>query len=353
VSPNNEKIALSTPNILDVTVRDGSYLINHQFTPKMVEIIARDLHEAGIKFAEISHGCGIGSRLMGLPAQVDDEDLMEAAKIAAPDLKISAFISVSDISIAVLPGLVDFFDIGRVGVNINEIKSAEKIIKKLKKFNKTVSVQLVRTHARPPDFAAKTAKLAQELGADIVYVVDTFGSLLPQDVQEYVSAIIANTQVLVGFHGHNHIGMAIPNTMAAWEAGASWLDASLMGVGRDAGNANLEILATLIELAGSDLGINIYRLCETTKTAIHNIFGRPPYSKFVDLICSENEIDYSPSNILELSSQYLHLPLENFILQLKAKLGEQVSVSEGHFKAVFKDFGQDFDSFIIHLSEQK
>jgi 4-hydroxy 2-oxovalerate aldolase len=345
-------MALPTPNILDVTVRDGSYLINHQFTPKLIEKIALGLFEAGVQYAEISHGCGIGSKLMGLPAQVDDEELMEAAKKVAPGLKISAFISVSDISIAVLPGLVDYFDIGRVGVNIHEVSSAEKIIKKLKKFNKTVSLQLVRTHFRPPEFAAKAAKIASELGADIIYVVDSFGSLLPKDVRQYISAVKASTPALVGFHGHNHCGMAIPNTIAAWEEGATWLDASLMGVGRDAGNTNLEALAALLEMRGVDLGLNIHKLCDTTRDIIQSIFGRPPYSKFVDLICSENEIDYSPSSFLELTSQYLHVPLENFILQLKAKMGDQVGISQEHFKVVFRDFGQNFDTFLSHFDTQ-
>jgi 4-hydroxy-2-oxovalerate aldolase len=341
---------LSSPNLLDVTVRDGGYLINHQYTPEIVAKIARGLFEAGIEYAEISHGCGIGGKMMGLPGRVDDEELMEAAKKAAPELKLSAFISQNEYSLPLIPALIDFFEMGRVGVNVDEVASTEKIINKLKKYNKTVSLQLVRTHARPPDFAAEAAKRAEGMGVDIVYVVDTFGSFTPEEVRKYISAIQSEVKILVGFHGHNHIKMAIPNTLTAWESGATWLDGSLFGVGRDAGNTVLEILVQMVQSKGFKKEINLRKLCQTTEDIVLSTFQFPTYSDLADLLSSQYKIDYSHKRLLTLIANYLHLPLEEFINRIKNKMGKAVQVTDKHIKAVVKESGHDFDQLVASLN---
>ncbi len=334
------------PKILDVTIRDGGYLIDHQYSPEHVARITKGLEEAGVEFAEVSHGCGIGSKAMGHPAQVDDEELLGAAKTAAPQLKFSIIIGNTDLSLALLPGLVDYFDIGRIGVNVDAVKGIDKLVKKIKKFNKTVSLQLMRTHGRPPEFVAKTAKMAEDLGVDIIYIVDTYGSLRPEDTKNYVEAVKAATKAQIGFHGHNHIGMAMSNTFAAWKAGATWLDASLMGVGRDAGNTNLEILTALFEMEGVPLGFNLKKLSEVTQQEILPLFKHPPFSRYVDLVCSAERLDFSPSGFLETCAQYLGLSLENFLMQLKNKMGDHVMASDPHLNAVFLDHGKNFETFL-------
>ena len=333
----------SPPKILDVTVRDGSFLINHQFSPENVAKIAKALSHAGIQYAEISHGCGIGSKSLGLPALVDDDELLQAAKEAAPDLKFSVFISPMDLALPIIPALVPFFEIGRVGVNVTEVSKAEKTLNKLKKYEKKVSMQLVRSHARPPEFFQKSAIQAEEMGADIIYVVDTFGSMLPADARTYVEAAKSVTKAEIGFHGHNNIGMAIPNTLAAWEAGATWLDASLMGVGKGAGNAVLEVLTQ--HLQDQDLlgEVSLDALCEGTQEAVLPLFQSAPYSKNIDLLFSLERVDFISPQLLELFSTMLHIPLEDLITNLHAKMGEHIELTQEHIKAVFADHGVDLE----------
>ena len=340
---------LPDPQILDVTIRDGSYLLNHQVSPKMVSDIVPFLAESGLDFMEVSHGCGIGARMMGIPGLADDEELMEAAKKAAPKIRLSAFIGPQDFSLPLIPALVDFMDLGRVGANVDQVTKADKIVAKLKKYKKKASVQLVRAHARPPDFAAKAAKQAEDIGADLVYLVDTFGSFAPNDVTEYLQAIKEVIKIPFGFHGHNHSGMAMANTLAAWRAGATWLDASLLGVGRGAGNTNLESLVTLLQSHGFKKEIKLDILCQATRLKILPLFEKPPSSGYRDLMFSKEKFDFTPDYILELLAQYLHMPLEKFAKQFRKIMGDSIQATDDHIEAFLKSQGEDVGKLLSLL----
>jgi len=334
------------PQILDVTVRDGSYLINHNFQPAHVGDIAKGLSDAGIEYAEISHGVGIGGRMMGFPGLVDDEQLLEAAKLAAPSLKLSIFISPFDIALPILPGLLDFFEIGRVGVSVNQAGDAEKYLLKLKKYNKTASLQLTRCHALPPEEAAKAAKKGEEMGADIIYVVDTFGSMLPQEVRTYLQAVKSETKKPIGFHGHNTMGLAIPNALAALEEGVDWIDASLLGVGRGAGNASLEQLVFTMQERGIHPEIQVAELQRLSELIILPLFTKPPSSSYVELLLSQEKLDFSPTAFLDLCAHAAGTSLEDLLMQAHHKMKDSLVLHEGHLKETLEDYGVEFQKFL-------
>lgn len=335
----------SVPQILDVTVRDGGYLINHNYSSEKVAEIAKDLSEAGIRYAEISHGVGIGGRMLGFPGVVDDEQLLEAAKQAAPDLKLTIFISPVEIALPILPGLLEFFEIGRVGVNVNQVAEGEKYVQKLKKYSKTASIQLSRCHALPPEDSAKAAKQAVELGADIVYVVDTFGSMLPQDVRSYIQAVKAEINKPIGFHGHNTMGLAIPNALAAVEEGVEWVDASLMGVGRGAGNADLEQLALILQQKGLHPEINIQRLSFASESLL-GLFVNPPSVHYPELLLSLEKMDFSPASFLDLCASTSGAPLEDFLMQARHRMKDSLILTEGHLKETLAEYGVSYEKLL-------
>lgn len=339
----------SSPKILDVTVRDGGYLINHKFTPEFAAEHAKTLAQAGLEYAEISHGVGIGGKLLGYPALADDEELLEAVRAAAPGLRLSVFISPVDYCLPIIPGLVEFFEIGRLGLRLDDIGEGEKFLKKLKKYDKKVSVQLVRSHSLPPELTAQAGKKAWEMGADIVYLVDSFGSMTPADVRNYVAALKAEIPVEIGFHGHNNIGMAIPNTLAAWDAGATWLDASLMGMGRGAGNAYLETLVALLQQNGEAKGVDLAALCRASSEIVLPYFQIPPSSGLIELLFAREKLDYNPPDFLMLCSQILGLPLDDFLTQLHGKMRTGSTLAEPHIREVFQDSGVDFDKMLSSL----
>ncbi len=340
------------PKILDVTIRDGGYQIHHQVKPETVQAVMKGLAEAGIQYAEVSHGCGIGGKLQGLPAFVDDEILMEAAKLAAPEIKLSATIPPTDFSASLLPALIEFIDIGRIMIDSSNPGQADKVFQKLIKYQKLISIQLVWSHRFSPEALAETAKALEDKGANIVYVVDTYGSMQPNDVKNYIHSLRSRCGIPIGFHGHNHIGMAIANTLEAWNAGAEWLDASLMGVGRDGGNTHLESLIVCLQQKGGLPDINISRLCETTQSAILPLFEDPPVSRYLDLLLSEFKLDHPNKKFLTLVANGIRVPLRDFFITLQKVMGNATTINDEHIKAATQEYGQDlFDKIAASFKE--
>ncbi|KAB2842573.1 hypothetical protein F9K50_01755 [bacterium] len=331
------------PKLLDVTVRDGSFQIYHSMTAENTARIAQGLAEAGVEYAEISHGCGIGAKLQGMPAKADDEEMMEAAKKVAPNLRLSAIVVPSDLSTALLPALVDYLDIGRVFGVVSQPELAEKTFQKLVKYEIKGFAQLVRTHRYTPEAVAESASRFEAMGAEAVYIVDSFGSMFPEDVRSYVQAIQSRCKIEIGFHGHNHIGMAIPNTLEAWRAGATWLDASLMGVGRDGGNTQLEALVDLLQIEGQAANLSLARLCKASQEAVLPVFEHAPSTRYVDLLLSRHRLDYANKEYLILLANSIHVPLRDFFAVLEEKLGEGIQVTDETIKATVESFGQDLE----------
>src|SRR5262249_28853955 len=123
------------------------------------------------------------------------------------------------------------------------------------------------------------AKQASEIGVRIVYVVDTTGTFLPEDVRRYVAAIRDASDVTIGYHGHNNLGLAVANTLEAFEAGADFLDGTLMGFGRGAGNCQTECLIAAFQKRGQLAGIDLDRVFDAARAGM---LGRVPESYGID-----------------------------------------------------------------------
>ena len=103
-----------------------------------------------------------------------------------------------------------------------------------------------------------------EYGAQAIIIMDSTGTYLPSDVMERISLLDAFTSVPVGFHAHNNLGCAVANSLAAVEAGATYIDACIRGFGAGAGNAPLELILPVFEKSGIETGIDFK---ETIKEA--------------------------------------------------------------------------------------
>lgn len=88
---------------------------------------------------------------------------------------------------------------------------------------------------------AGQAERAVEAGADVIYLADSNGSMTPDRTARLVTTIHSVGQCHVGFHAHDNLGLAMSNSIAAVEAGASFIDSSLRGMGKGAGNLKLEL----------------------------------------------------------------------------------------------------------------
>lgn len=244
-------------SILECTLRDGSYPIEYQFSADDTAIIAAALENAGFSYIEIGHGLGLGASNAGEGvAAATDEEYLKAASSALKRAQFGTFF---------IPGIGNedhlrmAADYGmgfvRIGTNAPEVEKAEKYVKLAKELGMTVSVNLMKSYSLKPKELAKRVRTAKDWGADIAYVVDSAGGMLPREVSEYVKQIRDTTDVVVGFHGHDNFNLAVANTLAAIESGATFVDSTLQGIGRSAGNAPTEILVMILEKMGYKTGI--------------------------------------------------------------------------------------------------
>jgi 4-hydroxy-2-oxovalerate aldolase len=263
--------------IFDTSLRDGMHTMRHQFELEDVRRIARGLDEAGVAGIEVAHGDGLaGSSIQYGFGKHSDEEYLRAAR---------GEIRKSRLTTLLLPGIGTKDDLRaaadagaevlRVATHVTEADIAEQHIKLARSLDLTVVGFLMMSHMAPPEKVLEQARLMEGFGANVVYVVDSAGALLPNGVRERVSLLRETLSAEVGFHAHNNLGLAIGNSLAAAEAGATYLDGSLRGFGAGAGNAPTEVLVAALDRAGYDTGVDLAAILEVAETAARPLLKNP------------------------------------------------------------------------------
>lgn len=245
---------LMKPAIYEVFFRDGSYALDFGFTVRHMEIIGAAMERAGLPYVEIGHGYGLGAERAGFPAaaQTDEEYLKTASRVfhgtAFGVFFIPGIGVIDDIRMAIGHG-IRFISIGQ---NITAIEEAEEAVRFATRQGLQTTVCMMKAHLPDNDTFAKKVARVSDWGPDCICIMDSAGCLTPDMVTRKVAQIRA-TGAAAGFHGHNNLQLATANALAAADAGAVRLDASLGGLGRSAGNAHTEIVSALFERLGRPL----------------------------------------------------------------------------------------------------
>jgi len=241
-------------NIIENTLRDGSYKINFQFSKEQTYDIVKGLCELGFTYIEVGHGLGLGAwnkEDCGL-AKESDETYLQAAKSAAPEATICAFFipgigTKSDIDLAADCGL----DMLRVGSNIDTFKATREVALYAAKKGMRVAINLMKSYGvKRYEFTKIVSEIDSWGVAEVIYLVDSAGSMFPDQVYEYISETRNHVATPLGFHGHNNLSLAMANSLKAIEAGANYIDSCIKGMGRSAGNTQTEILVYLLGQMG-------------------------------------------------------------------------------------------------------
>lgn len=134
---------------------------------------------------------------------------------------------------------------------------------------------LMMAHMAPPAKLAEQAKLMESYGADVVYIVDSAGALLPDQVAERVRALKESLEVPVGFHAHNNLSLAMANTLAAIKEGATRIDGSVRCLGAGAGNTQTEVFVAVMERMGIHTGIDLYKMMDMAEDIVAPLIQVP------------------------------------------------------------------------------
>lgn len=243
---------VEAPEILEVTLRDGSYLVDFQFTAEDTALIASALDSAGFRWIEVGHGLGLNASAAGKgAAAASDEEYMEAAAQAVQKARWGMFF-IPGIGRAEDLRLASRYHMGfvRIGTNVTELSGVQPLIALAKELGMIVSYNAMKSYAVPPAEFGRCAALARQWGADIICLVDSAGGMYPDDVAAYLQAARDACDAPLGFHGHDNLALAMANTLRAMESGAVLLDSSLQGIGRSAGNTITEVLVAIMKRRG-------------------------------------------------------------------------------------------------------
>lgn len=252
--------------ILECTLRDGSYPVNFKFTLQDTALLAKLLCDVGFKYIEVAHGVGLGAVRAGKgQTPWPDEEAVRVAKSTIGDKAlvgvfcIAGIATFDDMKRAVDAGL-DFI---RIAQNASDIDMTIPYIKEAVKLGIMPVVNFMKSYSiTPQDFGEKAKMVANE-GAQIVYVVDSAGGMFPQQIVRYFNEIRKKTDIKMGLHAHNNLHLAVANSIEAVRHGASFIDGTLYGLGRSAGNAPTEVLIATMENLGYETpGIDLFRVMD-------------------------------------------------------------------------------------------
>ncbi|GAB0151381.1 MULTISPECIES: 4-hydroxy-2-oxovalerate aldolase [Marinobacterium] len=271
---NGKKVTLH-----DMSLRDGMHAKRHQISLDEMVSIASAMDEAGMPLIEVTHGDGLGGRSLnyGFPAH-SDEEYLSAVVPKMKNAKISALL---------LPGIgtVDHLKMARdcgvstirVATHCTEADVSEQHIGMAAKMEMDTVGFLMMAHMVSPEKILEQAKLMVSYGANCIYATDSAGYMLPDDVTARIGLLRAELpkEVEVGFHGHHNMGMAIANSLAAIEAGASRIDGSVAGLGAGAGNTPLEVFCAVLDRMGVETGVDLYKIMDVAEDLIVPIMDQP------------------------------------------------------------------------------
>lgn len=256
--------------ITEVSLRDGSHVVKHQFTEAQVKSVAKALDDAGMHYIEVSHGDGLGgSTLQYGKSLVDEMKLIEAAVEEAKQ---------ATVAVLLIPGIGTVHELKqanslgaglvRVATHVTEADVSAQHIEYARKLGMETFGFLMMAHSAPVEKLVEQAKLMESYGAQGVYITDSAGALLPHEVRERVRALRNSLQVEVGFHAHNNLSLAVANTLAAIEEGATRIDGSVRCLGAGAGNTQTEALIAVLNRLGIDVGIDLYKIMDLAEEVV-------------------------------------------------------------------------------------
>ena len=265
--------------IQDVTLRDGMHPIQHQYSKSQIKDIAIALDRAKVDAIEISHGDGLcgGSFNYGFGAHTDWEWLEG----------ISAELTHSKLTTLLIPGIGTIEDLKRardlgvesvrVATHSTEANISAQHIEAARKMDMDVSGFLMMAHMNDAKGLATQAKLMEDYGALCVYVTDSAGALLMDEVRDRIRAFrdVLLSETEVGIHCHHNLSLGVANTIVAMEEGANRLDASLAGMGAGAGNCPLEVLVAVLNKMGAEHNADLFQLMDIADDVVRPLQQRP------------------------------------------------------------------------------
>ncbi|MDT8860124.1 aldolase catalytic domain-containing protein [Alkalihalobacillus sp. MEB130] len=243
--------------IIDCTIRDGGLINNWDFSVEFVQDLYEGLSLAGVEYMEI--GYKNSPKLLQAtepnPWRFLDDNFLKEIIPEKKFTKLSALVDIGRVDPDdILPREQSPLDMIRIACYIREVDKGLELVQMFHDLGYETSLNIMALSSVPENQLIEAFKMVEKSAVDVVYIVDSFGSLDPADIQHQVNKfkeMIPNKQL--GIHTHNNMQLAFANTLTAMRNGVTFLDSSVYGMGRAAGNCNTELLVTHIQKASYEL----------------------------------------------------------------------------------------------------
>jgi len=249
--------------ILDCTLRDGGYYSYWDFNPSLIRDYLSILNTMPIEYIELGYRQPAKEEYMGEYAYLPISTI-EFCKQYAPSKKLAVMLNLKDVDEEQASALVEplnpAISLIRIATAPKAIAKAAHVAAAIKKqgFLVSVNVMYMSIWQDVPELWLNLHLLNGI--ADFFCMVDSYGSIYPDQILDIVSRLKQQLNMPIGFHGHDNLSLAFANTLAAIKAGCEIVDVTVMGMGRGAGNLKTELLLTY--LAKMDASINLNSVVE-------------------------------------------------------------------------------------------
>lgn len=255
--------------VLDATMRDGGLCNNFEFSDEFVTELYKMNVECGIDYMEFGYKASknmFKESEFGKWKFCNEEDIRAIVGDNPTDMKIAVMADVGrcDYKTDFLQKSESVIDIVRVACYIHQIPAAIEMIEYFHDLGYETTCNIMAISQVNSDQIKQALKMLSTSSVDVIYLVDSYGSLYPENASEFAKIYleaVENTDKKIGFHAHNNQNLAFANTIETLSYGVSFLDATVQGMGRGAGNCAMELLLGFLK----NPKYNIYSLLQFIK----------------------------------------------------------------------------------------
>ncbi len=234
--------------VLDCTIRDGGLMNNHQFSDELVRKVYQSANDAHIDYIELGYKADesqFSRSEFGPMKFCSEKDIENVVDGIEKKVKISVMADIGRFDPdSVISSGESHIDMYRVASYVKDIDKAIDLVNKLngKGYETTINIMAV-SHARERELDEALEQVEKESAADVIYLVDSFGALYSEQIaylaKKYKELMPSKE---LGIHAHNNQQLAFANTIESIINNINYLDGTIYGIGRAAGNCPLELL---------------------------------------------------------------------------------------------------------------
>ena len=271
------KIISPEMKILDCTLRDGGYYTNWDFNEEITDTYIKNIEKLPVDIIEIGYRSISKTTYFGKFFYLPTYEIERLRKRGLTK-EVAIMLNEKDVTPNDLKdlfkGLHGLVSVIRLAVDPANLERALVLAKSISRLGFQVSLNLMYMSK----FVFNTEFLEQLKGLEntvkYICLVDSYGGMYPEQVKERVSLVKSTCNIEVGFHGHNNLEMALANTIAAIQGGATIVDGTITGMGRGAGNLKTEMLLTYLS-AKEEIGVDFDALSEIVEefSELQKIYG--------------------------------------------------------------------------------